>query len=138
MGKYLAGVWEYDVFQSMTWFPRWPRTPTKEYRVPSWSWAATIHQLIWYIREWKSDPEPVERDDLNQWRLADLSAWNTWNSRFKPQLLSHHIVHASADLKGEVKEGSHIIIQGFCRESINIEVLSAWNFTPGRLVNNNC
>jgi hypothetical protein len=136
MGKYLAGVWEYDVFQSMTWFPRWPQTLTKEYRAPSWSWAAAIHQLIWYIREWKSDPEPVERDDLNQWKSADMSAWNMWNSRFKPQLLSHHIVHASADLKGEVKEGSHIIFQGFCRDIHIMEepnsLYDAYEFLFGR------
>jgi len=104
LGKYLAGVWEHDPFLSMAWFPRWPQVPQVEYRAPSWSWAATMWQLMWY-KGGERDPTPTE-----------ISAWGVWNSRFAPRLLSHCILHANVDLKGEVKEGSHIIIRGFCRE----------------------
>jgi hypothetical protein len=103
LGKYLAGVWEYDPFLSMAWFPRWPQVPQTEYRAPSWSWAATMWQLMWY-KAWERDPTP-----------AEIKAWATWNSRFAPQLLSHCILHANVDPKGEVKEGSYIIVRGFCR-----------------------
>jgi hypothetical protein len=104
LGKYLAGVWECDPFLSMAWYPRWPQALRTEYRAPSWSWASTMWQLMWY-KGWERDPTP-----------AETNAWNMWNSRFAPRLLSHHIIHANVDLKGEVMEGSHIIVRGFCRE----------------------
>ncbi len=103
-GKYLAGVWEQDPFTSMAWFARWPQAPSTEYRAPSWSWAASMWQLIWY-KGWELDSPAGETE-----------SWDVWNSRFAPQLLSHHVIHANVDLKGEVKEGTHIVVRGFCRE----------------------
>jgi hypothetical protein len=45
-----------------------------------------------------------------------MEDWKTWDSHLRPRLLDHYIVQASVDPKGEVREGSYIIIRGFYRE----------------------
>jgi hypothetical protein len=105
MGRYLAGVWECNVFASMSWFPRYSQNPAGEHRAPSWSWASTDRQLLWYWRTTHRYAPSI--DEINDWKR--------WGSRFAPQLLSHHIVRKSVDPKGEVEKGSQILISGFCR-----------------------
>jgi hypothetical protein len=105
LGEYLVGIWEKSPFLSMAWFARWPQAPPTPYRAPSWSWAATMGQIIWY--KGFDNREPT---------LAEKSAWDVWNSKFGPQLICHQVLHKTVDLKGEVLEGTHIVVRGFCRD----------------------
>jgi hypothetical protein len=104
MGEYLAGVWSYNPFLSMAWFPRWPQDPPGVYQSPSWSCAWTNGQIVWYYDTW--DPRGCNSETMADWQL--------WDDEYGPRLLHHNIIHKSLDPKGEVLEGSSLTMDGHC------------------------
>jgi hypothetical protein len=103
MGEYLAGVWSYNPFLSMAWFPRWPQFPPEIYESPSWSCAWTKHQIVWY-------------DDTWQGRSSEaISDWEMWNDKYGPHLVHHNMIQKDLDPKGKVLEGSSLTVIGHCR-----------------------
>ncbi|KAH8719524.1 hypothetical protein GQ44DRAFT_712203 [Phaeosphaeriaceae sp. PMI808] len=105
LGKYFAGVWEYNPFLSMYWHVRYPQAVwNTHYRAPSWSWAWTYHQLMWRPH--------VLRLDIT---VELVDAWRAWDLKWGPRLLEHHMILKTADPKGEVLEGSYLVMTGFCR-----------------------
>lgn len=113
MGKYFAGVWSYNPFLSMAWFPRFPQIPTDIYLAPSWSSAWTRWQLVWHDDTWDEDLDP----DSEQ--IAD---WRAWNTACGPRLVEHNMVHKGLDPKGEVLEGSSLTMTGYCRQIYVVEI----------------
>ncbi|KAF9699164.1 hypothetical protein EKO04_002871 [Ascochyta lentis] len=107
MGKYLAGVWSYNPFLSMAWFPRWRQDPPKSYQSPSWSCAWTTQQIVWYHDTWRVS------DDISG--SGTTSDWGLWNDRYGPRLVNHNIRYKDLDPKGEVLEGSSLTMIGHCR-----------------------
>jgi hypothetical protein len=106
MGEYLAGVWSYNPFISMAWFPRWEQVRPEVYQSPSWSCVWTTHQIVWYYDTWR------EGDDIPS--AETMADWELWNETHGPRLISHNIIHKDLDPKGEVLEGSSLTMTGYC------------------------
>lgn len=107
LGEYLAGVWSYNPFLSMAWFPRWPQNPPEIYQSPSWSCAWTVHQIVWYDDTWRVGDDACSPEPNSDWKL--------WSERHGPRLIHHDIQSKDLDPKGEVLEGSSLTITGHCR-----------------------
>lgn len=107
MGEYLAGVWSYNPFISMAWFPRFPQQRPDDYYSPSWSCAWTRQQIVWYIDTWRGGDDMPSSVAMIDWKL--------WDNEYGPRLLHHNIVQKNYDPKGEVLEGSSMTIAGHCR-----------------------
>lgn len=107
MGEYLAGVWSFNPFISMAWFPRWPQDRPSIYQTPSWSCAWTRHQIVWYYDTWRGGDDQPSSETMSDWQL--------WNDRHGPRLLHHNIILKDLDPKGEVLEGSSLTMTGHCR-----------------------
>ncbi|KAF1934610.1 HET-domain-containing protein [Clathrospora elynae] len=113
LGEYLAGVWSYNPFLSMAWFPRWAQSPSSNYISPSWSWVWTQHQIVWHYDTWSEDKPRGPQE------VAD---WKVWDSAFGPQLLEHKMIYKGLDPKGELLEGSYLVMSGYCRTVYVVEV----------------
>ncbi|KAF2856645.1 HET-domain-containing protein [Plenodomus tracheiphilus IPT5] len=107
MGEYLAGVWSYNPFLSMAWFPRFSQDPSEIYRSPSWSCAWVARQIVWYYDTWRGGEDMPSSECMSDWGL--------WDDRHGPRLIHHKILHKDLDPKGEVLEGSSLTIIGHCR-----------------------
>jgi hypothetical protein len=110
MGRYLAGVWEYNPFLSMAWYCRWNQEPQEAYRGPTWSWVGAEGQLMWHTRSYH---DRISSEELDEWKA--------WDAKYGPRLLEDHMILKSSDLKGDVLEGSHLTIKGFCRDIYILE-----------------
>jgi hypothetical protein len=110
MGRYLAGVWEYNPFLSMAWYCRWSQEPQEAYRGPTWSWVWTWGQLMWHQRSYHDRISSEELDD-----------WKTWDARYGPRLLDANMILKGPDPKGDVLEGSHLIVKCHCRDIYVLE-----------------
>ena len=122
LGNYLAGVWEKYTFISLSWYTRYPQKAYSSYRAPSWSWAATERQLMRFDDLSRSDPSPVEEEE-----------WCSWFALFGPRLLTYQIIAKdSNNPKGEVQEGSYIVVNGYCRDIYVAEIpgttFDEWRF----------
>lgn len=105
LGKYFAGVWEHNPFLSMVWHVRYAQSPSPTtYRAPSWSWARTDGQLIWHEYVYTIDG-PAESIDV----------WKAWKTQRGPRLIRQHMLLKTQDPKGEVLDGSYLVMSGFCR-----------------------
>jgi hypothetical protein len=111
MGKYLAGLWEYNPFISMAWYPIYAQTRSPYcYQGPSWSWVWTELQLIFHWGTWVSD-SPAEV----------MHVWKLWIETYGPRLQGHDVRPSTSNPKGPVREGSYLIISGVCREIFILE-----------------
>lgn len=121
LGYYIAGVWQHNPFLSMAWHVRYPQEPPGAYRSPSWSWVWTGNQLMWHYATWHTNFTETE-----------IEAWKAWNQNFGPRLDHDKIILKDIDPKGEVKEGSYIIMTGFCRDLYVAEITNSehdpWEF----------
>ncbi|KAF1843088.1 HET-domain-containing protein [Cucurbitaria berberidis CBS 394.84] len=106
MGTYFAGVWSRNPFLSMAWFMRFPQSVPKSYKGPSWSWVWTQRQIVWHDDTWCEDE--LFKSEAN----AD---WKSWDEAFGPRLLEQKMIYKGVDPKGEVLEGSHLVMTGYCR-----------------------
>lgn len=123
LGKYLAGVWENSPFISMFWFPRWSQDEGSPYIAPSWSWASVEGQTLEFAGAYIDPTTPAIAKD-----------WDLWASRYHPKLLKHHIIHKSADPKGEVLPGSYIVVSGRCRDIFIIDDPNSTSFDEWEFV----
>jgi hypothetical protein len=111
MGRYLAGVWEYNPFLSMAWYCRRNQKQQEAYRGPTWSWVGTEGQLMWHTRSYH---DRISSEELDEWKA--------WDAKYGPRLLEDHLILKGSDLKGDVLEGSHLAIKGFCRNIYILEL----------------
>ncbi|KAF2127587.1 HET-domain-containing protein [Dothidotthia symphoricarpi CBS 119687] len=104
LGRYIAGTWEYNPFLSMLWSPGKPQPLSNRiHQAPSWSWAWVKGPLHWFKK--------------NVFYLIKVEdEYHEWYTKFKPKLLSWHIVPQGSDPKGRVMEGGYLVMSGWCRE----------------------
>ena len=125
MGDYVAGLWEYDIFNSMSWFPDGQLTVediTLEwaYRGPSWSWVSAGCPIYWCCGLFSYNPT-----------IHEAEIYKKWDKTLAPRLLGHHIIPSRpTHAKGEVLEGSYLLMQGYTRE-IYVGGSPAISFCPG-------
>lgn len=98
MGDYLAGLWSKHIISGLAWGRMFSLlTPTPEYVAPTWSWASV--------------DSPVAIDKVQE----DTALDSLWLQKYKPTLVSHHIVLAdSSNPYGNVLQGSHIVLEAAC------------------------
>ena len=131
LGRYLAGVWEQDIFRGLAWTRVKPGERTKsqymsyiavkakrtfaarafkppvQYRAPSWSWASVNG--------------PVEvNDDFFYFAKRGASAGmqyevNHWETNYGPQLITCALHHSRQSPYLDILEGSSIQVEGYCR-----------------------
>lgn len=118
MGEYLAGVWSYNPFLSMAWFPRFAQELPGVYQSPSWSCRWTSGQIVWYYDTWQGN------DDRSPDVISD---WRSWNDRHGPRLQHHEVIRKNKGSKGEAQEGSSLTMIGHCRP-IYVADLPSSNF----------
>jgi hypothetical protein len=103
IGQYLAGIWEKYPGITLAWFMRWSQaTDDQPYKAPSWSWAWTSGQIVWHNEPFDFEPFDGEVE------------WREWIKKYSPRIVGHHIQTKAADSKGEVLEGSYIVLEGQC------------------------
>lgn len=90
-GQYLAGLWSYDFHRGLCWYLTTPKTRLPAYRAPSWSWASTNEQVMYFwLRKFKSD-------------------------RYQLQLLEYDVsLRDESNPYGETKAG-RAVVQGYTR-----------------------
>jgi hypothetical protein len=124
--KYIAGLWDRDLFYGMTWRKYGPRewceepwlylaatadlnlsadlfVPPSEYRAPSWSWASVNGSITWETQ-----------------RSANGILWisevrERWKMDFGPRLISCHLLHSSDNTYIDTLQGSWIEVHGYYR-----------------------
>jgi hypothetical protein len=85
--------------------------PLSAYRAPSWSWAFFKGQLMDF---WVAY-EQYHPEDLDDTKVATIrKGWDLWASQFHPQLLDHHTIYKSMDIRGKVLKGSCVVVRGCC------------------------
>ncbi|KAE8442536.1 hypothetical protein EG329_003251 [Mollisiaceae sp. DMI_Dod_QoI] len=111
MGDYIAGLWEYDIFNSMSWFPDGQLTVEgitlkSTYKGPSWSWVSAGCPIYWCCGFPSYNPV-----------IHEAEIYKKWDKTLAPRLLRHHIDPSRlTDPKGEVLKGSYLMMQGYTRE----------------------
>ena len=105
LGRYFAGVWEFNPFQSMAWHLRWPQKLVASYRGPSWSWSRSKGQIIWQHEVGTVELLPGAWDE-----------WKVWDAQWGPRLLpDRSILLQGSNSMGNVLEGTYITMRGYTR-----------------------
>ena len=131
MGRYLAGLWENDVFRGLAWTRVKPGERTEEkymsyfaikakritatralrppvlYRAPSWSWASVngpvaINEAFFYFA--KRGASTGMQYEVEH-----------WESEYGPRLVTCALQHSRASPYLDTLEGSFIQVEGYCR-----------------------
>jgi hypothetical protein len=132
LGKYMAGLWEQDLFRGLAWkrvepaeriqtgyrsyiaakakrnLPTGACNPPVEYRAPSWSWASVNGPIEVDWRMFYSQKKGASQDMQNEIRH--------WESRYGPRLVSCHLLHSSDNPYIDTLERSFIEICGYYRK----------------------
>lgn len=103
MGDYLAGLWEYDIFNSMSWFPDGQETvkditskAAYKYIGPSWSWVSAGCPIYWCCGVFQYNP-----------MMHEPEIYKKWDDTLAPSLVSYHVPPLSqTDPKGEIDEAA--------------------------------
>jgi len=132
LGRYLAGLWERDLFRGMAWKRVEPALGTREryrsyvaikakknlvardympileYRAPSWSWASVngpveVDSFMFYSSRLGFSPEM-------QYEVGH------WKTHCGPSLVSCNLLHSSDNSYVDTLEGSFIEVCGFYRK----------------------
>ncbi|KIW24827.1 uncharacterized protein PV07_10517 [Cladophialophora immunda] len=137
-GRYLAGLWEQDLFHQLCWyrFSNGKPSPTRgnllasltgketqgqvsdqknvrdtasaPYRAPSWSWAAAEGQIDF--------PQAVGNPPHRSHPVEQLlHEYSHWVSIYKPRLVGFNMVSQANDNYLRLNEGSYIEVEGYCR-----------------------
>jgi hypothetical protein len=121
--KYIAGLWDRDLFHGMTWriytrgesVEEWcrPYFASKAdfnlannllqppYRAPSWSWASVNGPVEWLHLELSG---------------SEVELKEHWKMDFSPRLISCHLLHSSDNTYIDTLQGSWIEVRGFYRK----------------------
>ena len=131
MGRYLAGLWECDIFRGLAWTRVKPGERTEEkfmsyfaikakrtiaaralkppvlYRAPSWSWASVngpvaINEAFFYFA--KRGASAGMQYEVEH-----------WESEYGPRLVTCALQHSTASPYLDTLEGSFIQVEGYCR-----------------------
>ena len=131
MGRYLAGLWEQDIFRGLAWTRVKPGERTEEkymsyfaikakrtiaaralkppvlYRAPSWSWASVngpvaINEAFFYFL--KLGASAGMKYEVEH-----------WESEYGPRLVTCALKHSRASPYLDTLEGSFIQVEGYCR-----------------------
>ena len=131
MGRYLAGLWEHDLFRGMAWTRVKPGERTEErymsyfaikakrtiaarafkppalYRAPSWSWASVngpvaVNEACFYFA--KRGASAGMQYEVEH-----------WESKYGPRLVTCALQHSRASPYLDTLEGSFIQVEGYCR-----------------------
>ena len=131
LGRYLAGIWEQDLFRGLVWTRVKPREQTKgqyisyialkakrtlasrafkpplSYRAPSWSWASVngpveINRACFYFA--KRGASPGMQYEVDH-----------WETEYGPRLVTCALQHSTESPYLDILAGSFIQVQGYCR-----------------------
>jgi len=132
LGRYIAGLWERDLFRGLAWMRVQPgeRTreqyrsyiatkakrnleggsyePPLEYRAPSWSWASVngpveVSYPMFYA------PNRGASENM-QYEVQH------WETNFAPRLLNSRLLHSTTDIYLDTLKGSFIELHGYYRK----------------------
>jgi len=131
LGRYLAGLWEQDLFRGLAWTRVKLGEPTEgrymsyiavkakrtiasralkpplQYRAPSWSWASV------------NGPVEINRDCFYFAKRGASQAMgdevNHWKTEYGPRLVTCALEHSRESPYLDILEGSFIQVEGYCR-----------------------
>ncbi|KAH6684418.1 HET domain protein [Halenospora varia] len=104
LGNYLLGIWSKNIGVGLAWSRVYSMlSPAPTYRAPSWSPLSVDGEISALFMNWSPTI------------LQDQAADPTWIEKYGPKLISTHLIPSDRESPYmEVKEGSHIVVEGAC------------------------